>query len=335
MAGVAALMLSAAPGLSASELRTKIMESADSINITMPSLGAGLHPARRLNAYAAVRAATTIATLSGDFTGNGLDDIARVIGIGYTRTVIEVERNTGNGFLPPEIWWQDNHYSPAAIRGRVVAGDFNGNGRDDIAAFRHNGGNHTQLHVWTSLGFSSFHISTGWQDTNYSIHAISGGRIVAGDFNGDGRVDIAALRYNGGNYTQLHVWTSLGNGTFHISTGWSSTNYHISNISGGRIVAGDFTGDGRCDIAVIRYNGGTNAQLQVWQSLGWSSFHLANWWSSPNYAVGNVNRQVVAGRFNQDNIYDILAVNSNTGTTQNHIWLAQSNHTFNKNINTW
>ena len=69
--------------------------------------------------------------------------------------------------------------------------------------------------------------------------------IVAGDFNGDGRTDLAVAN-DGDN--AVSVLLGNGDGTFQTAgqpTRWEPSPYAI--------VAGDFNGDGRTDLAVANY----------------------------------------------------------------------------------
>ena len=64
---------------------------------------------------------------------------------------------------------------------------------------------------------------------------------MAGDFNGDGRTDLAVAN-NGSNY--VSVLLGNGDGTFQNQVRYAAGTNPSS------IVAGDFNGDGRTDLAV-------------------------------------------------------------------------------------
>jgi hypothetical protein len=75
-----------------------------------------------------------------------------------------------------------------------VAGDFNGDGKADLAGLNSNGA----IYYSTNL--------TTW----YNIPgALS--RLVTGDFNGDGKADLAGLNSKGASYytTNCSVWTPI------------------------------------------------------------------------------------------------------------------------------
>ena len=65
--------------------------------------------------------------------------------------------------------------------------------------------------------------------------------MVAGDFNADGRDDIAVFYDHGSGVAMIHVWLSTGSSfAFQGGSGWwKSGGYWLSNV-GDRMVAGDY-----------------------------------------------------------------------------------------------
>ena len=106
-------------------------------------------------------------------------------------------------------FWNVTGYVANNITGRVVSGDFDNDGRqDDIAAFYDYGNNETRIHVWRGSGSSlQYHSALGyWNSTGYNANSLTG-RVVAGDFFNDGRVNaIGGFYYVGSGDTRLHVW---------------------------------------------------------------------------------------------------------------------------------
>ena len=185
----------------------------------------------------------------GDFDGNGLDDIL------HRDTVTEnlhVLFSTGTAFIP-RLWTT----LPADASWDVRAGDFNGNGRTDAAAFNPKTGA-----WWVALARNNRTAKTPqkWWDfggTDWRAHVVA-------DFNGDGRDDIANL--NGA--AQWKVLTSRGSG-FRWGL-WGST------PKGGNVtdaLATDVDGDSKADI--VSYNSKTKV-LHVHRSTG-ASFDVERW----------------------------------------------------------
>ena len=91
-------------------------------------------------------------------------------------------------------------YIAERASGRFVAGDFDHDGKDDLAALYEYNNSAMQIHVMKSSG-SAFTKLPSWKI--YSAGSYDASRIIglvtAGDTNGDGKDDITALyRYNNG-----------------------------------------------------------------------------------------------------------------------------------------
>ena len=188
--------------------------------------------------------------VAGDFNGNGYDDIAAFYDYGGSVTAILMWRGTAAGLNYAGIVYEDNQFFAHAITGRVVAGDFNGDGYDDIAVMYCYGNMTIRIHIWhgTSTGFQfRWGVST---DTEFNAAMVTG-RMVAGDFNGDGRDDIAVMYdYHGTNTMRIHVWYRTPTG-LQFQWGVSHHSSFISSLVTGRVVVGDFNGDGKTDIVAF------------------------------------------------------------------------------------
>jgi len=182
-----------------------------------------------------------------------------------------------------------NGYDPDKITGRVVSGDFDGDGYwDDIAAFYDYGNGETRIHTFRSNG-STFVYSSSvgwWNSTGYSADKITH-RVVSGDFDHDGKVDDIAAFYDYGNgETRIHIWLS-DQTSFHYqsSYGWWNANGYTANKVTGRIISLNIDRDGHNydDIAVFYDYGPGDYKLHVFESNG-SSFEYSNgpsgWWNS-------------------------------------------------------
>ncbi|WP_206505521.1 FG-GAP-like repeat-containing protein [Streptomyces chrestomyceticus] len=96
---------------------------------------------------------------------------------------------------------------------RMASGDFNGDGRDDIAAIAYDGA--LRLYTGNAQGTVT-RAADLWHDKTWGYMR----SVLGGDFNGDGKTDIAAHRANG----DLRLYT--GNGTGPLTSGplmWSAT----------------------------------------------------------------------------------------------------------------
>ncbi|MYV60915.1 esterase, partial [Streptomyces sp. SID4931] len=109
-------------------------------------------------------------------------------------------------------------------RTTVYSGDFDGDGRDDIAAHYDHSDGSDAFHTW--LADSGGLLSTHRASARIAAGKLtrSSMKIAAGDYNGDGRDDLGFMHgYANGT---IRMWTlpSLSNGTFGAySGGWAST----------------------------------------------------------------------------------------------------------------
>jgi hypothetical protein len=153
--------------------------------------------------------------VSADANGDGLSDILYINGSGNLITAL----SRGNGTF------SITNQAPATANEFLLAGDFNADGHTDIVAILPNSSaiGDSQLFFYKGNGDGSFLPSSASVDllTTGAIHAI------AGDFNGDGHVDIVISTYatapNQGQSGQALIFVpGNGDGTFGIPVLFSS-----------------------------------------------------------------------------------------------------------------
>jgi V8-like Glu-specific endopeptidase len=171
--------------------------------------------------------------LSGDFNGDGKADVA-TFSRGSTGDVY-VALSDGTKFNGNGLMWQDYF---AANTETPAVGDFNGDGKDDIATFTL--GTSGDVYVALSDG-TKFGASALWHgDFGFGAEQPN-----VGDFNGDGKDDIAVFtRGTGGD-----VYVALSDGTKFVGNG---VKWHDNFAFNNEVPAiGDFNGDGKDDIATF------------------------------------------------------------------------------------
>jgi len=138
---------------------------------------------------------------------------------------------------------------------RVKIGDFNGDGRTDIARINSlNTSEPIGIYLSNGGGFdASIPGPTVWVPDWVDGAKIDIARVLTGDFNGDGKTDIGVIE-GWGNAAPISIYLSNGSG-FDASipgpTVWVSANVNDAKNDIARIITGDFNGDGKTDIAKI------------------------------------------------------------------------------------
>ena len=229
--------------------------------------------------------ATPIFLLATDFNGDGRLDLAvadlgnALVG-GADVGAIGILMGNGDGTFRPPV-----RYAVGSAPQQMVAGDFNGDGHIDIAVVDTSNYN---LSVLLGNGNGTFQqpISSpeGYRPTS----------LVAGDFNGDGRTDLAVANIGTVNASSVSILLSKGDGTF-----VQQPNLVGSNPDA--IVAGDFNGDGRTDLATANYSNTVSVLL----ANGEGSFQPA-----AQYNVGTLPFALVGGDWNGDGRLDLAVANS-------------------------
>ncbi len=162
----------------------------------------------------------------------------------------------------------------------VVDGDFNGDGKFDLAVAN---ANSNTVSILIGNGDGTFQSAVNYPAGNDPV------ALVAGDFNGDGKLDLAVV--NGGEFGTVSILLGVGDGTFQPPASYTVGDNPVA------IAAGDFGGDGKLDLAVANAYSGN---VSVLMSDGDGTFRPA-----VNYLVGYVPSQIVAGDFTGDGRVDL------------------------------
>ena len=275
----------------------------------------------------------------GDFDGDGNDDIAAV-----SISVAVVLRGNGDGtFTPgPTIDFKFDQFVAAA---QLVAGDFNGDGKLDIAISDQQGDRMLIL-FGDGAGGLSFPVVTRMLTPGHNPQWMA-----VGDFNGDGKLDIAVVEPlprdltimlgNGdGTFNQsliplpagtsgptqilaadfnrdgrtdlviaggsdLVVFLGKGDGTFRQLPTFGTLAGAIS------IAVGDFVGGGKLGVAAI-----LNHNLSVFAGNGNGTFQPPQF-----FQVSNGSVWIAAGDFNNDGRLDLLALDEGADTASIYLQL--------------
>ena len=178
------------------------------------------------------------AVTTGDFNGDGKLDLALT---NPSSDTVSVLLGNGDGTFQAAVTYATGNSGNHPIA--VNAADFNGDGKLDLAVTNLNAKN---VAILLGNGDGTFQSRVTYPTTTGASNGPSA--MTTGDFNGDGKVDLAITDQND---NSVSILLGNGNGTFQ-----SPQEFTTGNFAAG-VAAGDFNGDGRLDVAVANHNDNT------------------------------------------------------------------------------
>jgi hypothetical protein len=274
--------------------------------------------------------------VTGDFNGDGTGDVAAFYGYDNGEVALRTWLGKGDGtFAAPFASWSTAPGNWVFEHIYAQAGDFNGDGRDDIAAWYAYGDGSDKLYTFTAntkggfnTPFSSFYRADGWTADRM--------KFATGDYDGDGRDDLGALYgYTDGHIALMTFLTKPTGGFNEPIHGWESTGWTFANAS---IYSGDFNGDGRDDLASwYDYGDGHDAVISFNASDIDGKF--GNRQEILTIPAGSYERsrmQLVTGDYNGDGRDDLATLYGYTdGTVKTITWTSKPDGTLNSSLHSW
>lgn len=296
---------------------------------------------------------TSYRIVAGDFNGDGFADLLFLGRNGNLTSAILLADSNGDHTIVHQTWsnghlgidWGEDAYN-------VVVGDFSGDGRSDIFLQGKSAGAASHVIVADSAGkftairqsIPSAHLGLDWSAASH--------RIVAGDFNKDGRADLVLQATSPG--TPNATVTANSDGTFgsvlqqwnndYLGLDWSTV-FHVVHV-------GDFNGDGLSDLflqvktsAIVLPLGDDFTVMPILPRIhnaillagadgrftsiydSWSADHLGIDWRTSSH-------DVIIGDFNGDGKSDILLQPLTSSGTVYQL-LSDGNHKFSSVYKSW
>ena len=261
--------------------------------------------------------------LTGDFNGDGWTDVA-LTGVAGWNT-LPIAFNNGDGTFNVSNEYIGEFAGWAAASGVVpLVGDFNGDGRSDIALTGHPGWATVPVALSDPYYPGQFLVDNGYVD-EFAWAANTDAVKLVGDFNGDGRSDIALTGVPGWQSVPV-AFADEVSGAFRR---YNVTNFLVDDFAGWAAMpgvaklGGDFDGNGFSDILLV--GGAGWSSLRVAFSDGDGSFTVANV-TDPNWGwVGEYvswpDNQRLTGDFNGDGRTDVAFRGSVVGEWGWVVWL--------------
>jgi hypothetical protein len=223
-----------------------------------------------------------------DFNGDGIPDIAvGTNGTAASNNIGSINILLGNG---DGTFQAAKTYAGLTGNQLVVAAPFVTGGPEDILAV--NNSTSTTNNALLFLGDGKGGLGAG---TTLSLGINTITAIITGDFNGDGKQDfiVGGLAFG---VPAFNVFLGNGNGTFNSGTLNATSDVPITALG-----AGDFTGQGALNIAVVHSDGTVDIFLQD---------GVGDFFPNAGTQAGSSPTAIAVGDFNGDGKADLAITNS-------------------------
>jgi hypothetical protein len=230
--------------------------------------------------------ASNMTLLSGDFNGDGRDDVAAWYDYDNGDDKLFTFTSTTKGGCNPSLYaWGNTVNGWDSDRLKFAVGDWNGDGRDDIAGLYQHVDGPMKMYSFLATPTAGFLPAAGsWGSSTFGDWNRT--HIHAGDFNGDGRDDIAAWYDYADGHDAIHVLTSTPAGGFNTPVQRYETASGNFTYSAMRVVPGDYNGDGIDDLAAMYSYSDGHEKMVTWTTRtdGGINGMIAGWASSTTTA---------------------------------------------------
>lgn len=222
--------------------------------------------------------------LATDINNDARLDLVLIIDHFSANDIVSVLLNNGSGAFNAPVDTSFPFDLPS-----IQMADLNGDGKSDMVSLAFGSSNTLSVRLGDGLG----NFATA---STYAVTAPH--RFLLGDFNGDGKTDVAV---NSSTLMMVKIVLYLNNGSGGLTLGPET----VLSVSSGVGLALDLNSDGKIDIAGLSFSSG-NYFLMVLLNNGSGSF------SRTDYPLSSGVSDIRAGDFNGDGKVDFIAGRFNT-----------------------